>query len=49
MYLGPDLLMPIASGLAAVFGFALMFWKRIIGGIKTGFRTVRGKKTPEEG
>ena len=40
LYIGPDVLMPVASAIAAVVGFLLMFWrrtvaffKRVIGGI----------------
>lgn len=31
MYIGPDSLMPIASVFAAVAGFLLMFWRRVVG------------------
>lgn len=31
MYIGPDVLMPVASALAAVTGVILMFWRRIVG------------------
>lgn len=34
MYIGPDALMPLASALAAVAGFLLMFWKRVVGAFK---------------
>lgn len=30
LYIGPDVLMPVASALAAVVGFLLMFWKRTV-------------------
>lgn len=30
-YIGPDVLMPVASALAAVVGFLLMFWRRTVG------------------
>lgn len=30
MYIGPDSLMPIASAFAAIAGFALMFWRRLM-------------------
>ena len=29
MYLGPDVLMPLASAFAAVAGVVLMFWRKI--------------------
>ena len=31
MYIGPDVLMPIGSVIAAVVGFVLMFWRRLVG------------------
>jgi hypothetical protein len=34
MYIGPDALMPLASAFAAVAGFLLMFWRRIIGAFR---------------
>jgi hypothetical protein len=30
LYIGPDVLMPFASAVAAVLGFLLMFWKRVV-------------------
>lgn len=34
MYIGPDALMPIASAFAAIAGFFLMFWRRIVGAFR---------------
>ena len=34
MYLGPDALMPVASAIAAVVGFVLMFWRRLVGAVR---------------
>jgi hypothetical protein len=34
MYIGPDALMPLASAMAAVAGFLLMFWKRVVAAFK---------------
>jgi hypothetical protein len=34
MYIGPDSLMPVASAFAAVAGFVLMFWRRMVGAFK---------------
>lgn len=34
MYIGPDALMPLASAFAAVAGFVLMFWRRIVGAVR---------------
>lgn len=31
MYIGPDVLMPVASAIAAVVGVLLMFSRRVIG------------------
>jgi len=30
LYIGPDVLMPVASAIAAIVGFLLMFWKRTV-------------------
>jgi hypothetical protein len=46
LYLGPDTIMPLASILAAVLGFLLLFWRYIINFIKKIFR--RGKTTSNE-
>ena len=42
MYLGPDALMPIASVFAAVAGFVMMFWRRLVGAVKMLFAKFRG-------
>ncbi|MCL4866714.1 MAG: hypothetical protein KJZ47_12540 [Gemmatimonadales bacterium] len=34
MYIGPDVLMPVASAIAAVAGFLLMFWRRVVGTVR---------------
>ncbi|HEX6309673.1 MAG TPA: hypothetical protein VFZ69_15970 [Longimicrobiales bacterium] len=31
MYIGPEVIMPLASALAAVTGVLLMFWRRLVG------------------
>jgi hypothetical protein len=31
LYVGPDVFMPFLSALAAVAGFLLMFWQRVVG------------------
>jgi hypothetical protein len=41
-YLGPDTLMPLASVLAAIAGFFLMFWRVIAKFIKKTYRKMRG-------
>ena len=41
-YLGPETLMPLASILAAIVGFFLMFWRVIFKFFKTVYRKVRG-------
>lgn len=43
MYIGPDALMPLASAFAAVAGFVLMFWRRIVGAVKFLFNRGAGK------
>jgi hypothetical protein len=34
VYIGPDSLMPLASVFAAIAGFFLMFWRRVVGAVK---------------
>ncbi len=41
-YLGPETLMPLASLLAAIAGFFLIFWRLIVKFFKTIYRKVRG-------
>jgi len=41
-YLGPDTLMPLASILAAIAGFFLMFGRVIIKFVKKTYRKMRG-------
>lgn len=36
-YLGPETIMPLASILAAIVGFLLIFWRAIVKGIKKVF------------
>ncbi|MFN2383445.1 MAG: hypothetical protein ABR559_04180 [Gemmatimonadota bacterium] len=43
MYLGPETLMPVASALAAIGGFLLLFWRRTVGALRTFFQFV-GRK-----
>ena len=43
MYLGPDVLMPLASALAAVAGVMLMFWRKITGAARSAWQFLVGK------
>lgn len=43
LYVGPDLLLPLTSALAAIAGVLLMFWNRVIGFVRAGWRRVTGK------
>ena len=45
-YLGPDTLLPIASILAAIAGFFLIFWRLIVRLVKTAYRKIR--RLPDE-
>lgn len=44
MYIGPDSLMPVASAFAAVAGFVLMFWRRLVGAFRLLFGRFFGKQ-----
>lgn len=43
MYIGPDVLMPIASVLAAIAGFVLMFWRRLVGMVRFLVERISGR------
>jgi hypothetical protein len=43
LYLGPDTLMPIASVFAAVAGFVMMFWRRLVGMVKFVVQRLTGR------
>lgn len=52
MYLGPETIVPLASLLAAIGGFLLMFWRKtvaffrsVVRGIGRGFSKILGKST----
>lgn len=45
-YLGPETVMPLASILAGIVGFLLVFWRFIVKNIKKAIRKMRG--LPEE-
>ena len=47
MYIGPDALMPIASVFAAVAGFVLMFWKRLVGMVKVLVQRLTGRTSQQ--
>lgn len=47
LYIGPDALMPIASVFAAVAGFVLMFWRRLVGMVKLLVQRMTGRSSPE--
>ena len=42
-YLGPEVIGPVASALAALGGILLMFWRRISGFVRGAIRLVTGK------
>jgi hypothetical protein len=43
MYVGPDTVIPFASAVAAAAGFALMFWRRLVGLVRLGFSALKRK------
>ncbi len=40
MYLGPETIVPLASILAAIGGFLLMMWHRVVGFFRSTFSLV---------
>lgn len=43
VYIGPDSLMPLASAFAAVAGFVLMFWRKIVGAFRAVISRFSGR------
>jgi hypothetical protein len=48
VYIGPDALMPLASVFAAVAGFVLMFWRRLVGALRLLVHKLSGRGAPQE-
>ena len=40
LYIGPDVLMPVASAIAAVVGILLMFWRKTVAMVKGFFQKI---------
>lgn len=40
MYIGPEVMMPLASALAAIAGVLLMFWRRVVSFARTTAQAV---------
>ena len=36
MYVGPETVVPLTSALAAVAGFLLLFWRRVVAAVRSG-------------
>jgi hypothetical protein len=47
LYLGPEVVAPVLSALAAIGGVLLMFWRRVVAGTRAVMRFVTGKPAPE--
>ena len=44
LYIGPDLLLPFTSAIAAALGVVLMFWQRLTGWVRSLWRTLFRRK-----
>lgn len=44
MYIGPDALMPVATAIAAVAGFLMMFWRRVTGALRLLTQRLTGQR-----
>ena len=40
MYIGPEVMMPLASALAGILGVLLMFWRRTVSAVRGGFNAI---------
>ena len=47
LYLGPEIMMPVLSALAAVGGVLLMFWRRVKAGVMSIVRFVTRRPAGE--
>lgn len=47
LYIGPEVVAPILSALAAVGGVLLMFWRRVVAAARAVGRLVTGKSRKE--
>ena len=47
LYLGPEVVAPVLSAIAAVGGVLLMFWRRVVATARSLVRLVTGKPRPE--
>ncbi len=48
LYIGPDALMPLASAIAAAFGIALMFWRRLFAWLRLSVRSIGRRLSRKE-
>ena len=48
LYLGPETIMPLASIVAAIVGFFLIFWRLLLRPIKKIYRLISGKNDGTE-
>ena len=46
LYLGPEVIAPVLSVLAAIGGALMMFWRRVAAGARAVGRLVTGKPRP---
>jgi hypothetical protein len=49
LYIGPDLMLPLTSALAAIAGVLLMFWHRVVGLVSAAWRFVFRKNREPRG
>ena len=45
LYIGPETMLPLASALAAIGGFLLMFWQRFMGLLRWFWRRIVRKES----
>lgn len=46
LYTGPETIIPLVSALAAIVGFLLMLWRRVVGVVRAAFQYCRKKVSP---
>ena len=48
LYIGPEVVAPILSALAAIGGVLLMFWRRVVAATRAAGRFITGKPRPAD-
>ena len=45
MYVGPEVIMPLASALAAIAGFLMIFWRKVVKLFRAAWQLVASRRS----